>query len=294
MIRWDRAMMLYRGGLSLALLVAMAGIMAAAGLGGCGSDGSEQRESTTTVGPGTDTTGDESAPTSISATTSAGPLGSDGGEPTSAGVGSSGPTTTSDADLPGDPIELGFLQPGNVVGVVGVAHDDVLKVRAGPGTAQAVVGELAPLEDRVILRGSQRHLPGSVWVEIDHDGESGWVSLRYLAFLGPVRDITADVIGRNGGQAPTANSMEALLLLIAGIPDCDDGQECPRVVTTAAPTANAPGEGTYDLVGFPDDAVYGGRLHISATRDPAGVFTLNAVEAIDLCGRAVDATGVCV
>src|SRR5687767_1075984 len=53
-------------------------------------------------------------------------------------------TTTGDSattELAGEPSDIGPAE-GDVLGVVGVAHDDVLNVRSGPGAAQKVIATL--------------------------------------------------------------------------------------------------------------------------------------------------------
>ncbi|HUL99472.1 MAG TPA: hypothetical protein VLU24_08665, partial [Mycobacterium sp.] len=73
--------------------------------------------------------------------------------------------------------------------------------------------------------------------------------------------------------------------------------ENPRsraTVTVAPTTVGDLGEVTYDVVGFPDDAIAGERLHILGT--PGDRFTLEKVEATSLCRRGVsgDSPGLCV
>lgn len=60
--------------------------------------------------------------------------------------------------------------------VVGVAPDDVLNVRAGPGASHPKVGELA--HD---ARGVEVVRAEGNWGQVNVDGLPGWTSLRYLA-----------------------------------------------------------------------------------------------------------------
>ena len=63
------------------------------------------------------------------------------------------------------------------------------------------------------------------------------------------------------------------------------------------------GEVTYDVVGLPDDATYGARLHVFGTPASnlpgsalkrANRFSLKTVESTSLCRRGVTADGLCV
>ena len=69
------------------------------------------------------------------------------------------PTPPSPADvpqeLPGEPIEFG-PRAGDVLAVVGVAHDDRLNLRAAPGTDQAILARLSPTEDAMVAQGATR------------------------------------------------------------------------------------------------------------------------------------------
>jgi hypothetical protein len=52
----------------------------------------------------------------------------------------------------GELIDL-FWREGDVLGVVGVAHDDVLSVWKGPGVSYDIVATLDPLADHVVTTG---------------------------------------------------------------------------------------------------------------------------------------------
>ncbi|MFZ7093876.1 SH3 domain-containing protein, partial [Primorskyibacter sp. 2E233] len=69
----------------------------------------------------------------------------------------------------------------NVVGVTGVASNDVLNVRGGPGTKYKIVGALAN-GDQVRKLRCEKH-GSSTWCEIEmmtDMHERGWVNARYL------------------------------------------------------------------------------------------------------------------
>lgn len=63
--------------------------------------------------------------------------------------------------------------------VEGVAADDVLNVRAGPGTGHPVVGTLSPDDKRIEVVAHDRT---GRWGQINLEEQSGWVAMRYLAY----------------------------------------------------------------------------------------------------------------
>lgn len=190
-------------------------------------------------------------------------------------------TTTS---LPGDPIDIG-PQPGDVLAVVGVAHDDVLNVRSAPGTDQTVIEELDPLASDVVALGNARALPASIWFEVETDDGTGWASSSFLAYLGGTTDATADIVELLG-EVPAAETMLDLGFVVAQTLASDE--PLSRIVMSVAPTVGDLGEVTYDVVGIGDDAVRGFRLHVFATPDEGGEgFVLKSVEQTVLCGRGL-------
>ncbi|MGD2052272.1 MAG: SH3 domain-containing protein [Acidimicrobiia bacterium] len=196
-------------------------------------------------------------------------------------------TTTT---LPGEPIDL-FWHEGDILGVVGVAHDDVLNVRAGPGVSFDIVTTLDPITDDVVATGHTRQLTSSFWTQIEAGGITGWVNVAYLAYLGATVDDTAATVGLLG-EIPTAETMVDLGTSIAEAHASTDVES--DIVLSVAPTVGDLGEVTYDVVGLADDAEYGVRLHVFATPDDSGEgFTLATVELTPLCGRGVSADGLC-
>jgi hypothetical protein len=190
-------------------------------------------------------------------------------------------TTTT---LPGEPIDIG-PNAGDVLAVIGVAHDDVLNVRMAPGTDQPVVAELAPLADAVLALGDARALPESIWFEVEAEGVTGWASSSFLGYLGETTDVTAGVV-ENLGELPRAETMLDLGLIVAETLASDDPPS--RIVMSVSPTVGDLGEVTYDVVGIGDDAVRGFRLHVFATPDEGGEgFVLKSVEQTLLCGRGL-------
>jgi hypothetical protein len=200
-------------------------------------------------------------------------------------------TTTSDDDLPGEPIDFGPAA-GDEVAVVGVAHDDVLNVRAAPGTDSEVVAELEPTATGLIATGRARSLPESIWFEVEVEGVSGWVSSAFVGYLGLTDDATAEVIEALG-ETPGAETMLDLGLIVAEAMSSDEPPS--RIVMSVAPTVGDLGEVTYDVVGLGDDALGGVRLHVFGDPAEGGEgFVLSNVERTFICSRGVTADGFCV
>lgn len=203
-------------------------------------------------------------------------------------------TTAASApsELPGERIDI-FPYEGTTVAVVGVEAGDVLNVRAAPGTQYEVVAELDPLADDLTANGHNRTLDDdSIWAEITADGTTGWANTKFLAHLGDVGDVTTELYP-DVADRPTAETMVQLAQIVG---DNRAGSELPEpeMVIVDGPSVGDLGEVTIDLVGYPDDAVLGERLHIFAEPDPGGEsFTVRTVESTTLCRRGVSA-GACV
>ena len=260
MSRFSRSLLAVAAGLSL---------VAAA----CGGDDAAAVTTTTIATPTTTTTASPTTTTTTPATTTS----------TTAG-----PTTTT---LPGLPFELGPAS-GDVLGVVAVAYDDVLNLRAGPGTDFEVLKKLAARADRVIANGRAQALPNSIWYEVTAAGVTGWASSTYLAYLGSTDDITSEIVTRLG-ETPVAETMLDLGLIVA---ESYPATERPlRVRMSGAPSVGDLGEVIYDVVGFADDSVRGLRLHIFGQPTEGGEgFSLKSVEATSLCARGVTGDGLCI
>lgn len=193
-----------------------------------------------------------------------------------------------DTDLPGDPIDL-FADPGDTLGVVGVAHNDFLNVRAKPGTDHSVVTTAGPAVNNLISSGRARALPDSIWYEVTADGTLGWVSASFVAFLGATDDATAEFLADGGSVS--AETMTDLGQLVADRFASDDPPS--RVVESVAPTVGDLGEVTYDVVGLGDDAIHGYRLQIFATVEGSDSFTVRNIERTLLCSRGISGRQVC-
>lgn len=243
----------------------------------CGAEGASTTSSTSTT----------AAPTTTAALTTT-TAGSSTSSATTTVSTTAAPNTTT-GELPGEPSDLG-PEAGDRLAVMGVAHDDVLNVRAAPGANQAILHELSPTADDLIALGHTRMLPGSFWHQIEVDNITGWVSAAFVGQPTPVEDTTASVVDRLGG-IPEAGTMLELGDLIAealAVPDPPS-----RITLTVAPTEGDLGEVTFDIVGLEDDAVAGFRIHIFGSPGGEGFF-LDTIEARNFCSRGVDPQGFCV
>lgn len=194
-------------------------------------------------------------------------------------------------DLPGERIEL-FPHEGAELAVVGVAADDILNVRAGPGVDFDVVAELDPLATGVTATGHNRSLDGGgIWAEVETDGETGWANVAFLSHLGSVDDITTE-IAPTPADRPDAETMLELGTIVAEMQASEEPES--RIVVVDGPTVGDLGEITVDVIGLGDDALGGVRLHVFGEPDPGGEgFTLRSVERTLLCTRGVS-DGLCV
>lgn len=254
----------------------VAGLTLALLLGACGGDdepSSESSGTTSTEADGTSTTeGDDT--TTIEEGTST----TDGA-----------PTTLDPADLPGEALEI-FPYDGAELAVVGVAADDTLNVRVGPGTDFEVVAELDPRADGLVATGHNRDIGdgGSLWVEVEVDGRVGWVNRSFVSEMTGTTDITSQLPSGLGGET-VVDLAEAVAEARAGV---EEGAG-PKVIVVAGPTDGDRGEITVDVIGYQDDAVTGERLDITATPDARGEgFVLLQVDATTMCTRGVN-EGLC-
>ncbi len=247
------------------LALAVVGLLAA----GCGDDDDDTAT--------TDTTTTEPAETTTSSTTEA----------------TSSTSTAGDGDLPGERIDL-FPYEDAALAVVGVEADDVLHVRAEPDPSADTVTELDPLADGLTATGHNRQLgDGAIWAEVDTGEDRGWVNTAYVAQPGTTDDATARLYPETTDR-PVADTLEQLAEQVAA--DAANGGEGapePRVVIVDGPSVGDLGEVTVDVLGYPDDSVYGERLHLFAEEEGGESFRLRTIEATTLCRRGVDAEGRC-
>jgi hypothetical protein len=238
------------------------------------------------AGCGDDDNGDAATTVTDDATSSTDTT--DGGDGTSSSTGSTASTSSSttggtDTTLPGEDFD-GFVGDGDVVAVVGVAHDDVLNVRAGPGADQDIVTTAGPTADDLVGTGRARLLSSSIWYEVTVGGVTGWVNSSFVAFQGGVDDATSEFLG--GDPPITAETMADLGQEVAdGFASTDPAS---NVVQSVAPSVGDLGEVTYDVIGLGDDAVAGYRLHVFGTPDEGGEgFGLKSIERTTFCTRGL-------
>ncbi len=240
----------------------------------CGDDTTETSDTTTTSVDGTDTTTDTDTSDTTDAVTTATTA-------TTATSQSSSATT----GLPGEPFE-GFAKDGDVLAVMGVAHDDKLNIREAPGTDQALLTRVGPLEDNLTATGRAQALSRSIWYEVSTaDGITGWANSSFLGFVGSVDDVTSAFL--DGGDPPVTETMQQMgELVAAAYVSTEPGS---RVVQTVAPTAGDLHEITYDVIGVGDDSTGGYRLHIFAVSngDNDEGFTLTSIERTTFCMRGL-------
>lgn len=169
--------------------------------------------------------------------------------------------------------------------VIGVAHDDVLNLRAGPGTNAEVVDGIPPTYDDLVAVGNTRELPRSFWIEVDYEDSRGWVSLAFVGYAGAVVDDTALVVDKLGGY-PSNDTMTGLAEEVADVFAIEE-EGGSDVVQVTPVTSGDLTEVTYDVIGLADDSLRGLRLHIFAEETADG-FTLSNLEVRVICGRGVD------
>ena len=245
------------------------------------SQGTGGTTTTTTTEPDAATT----TATSPSTTTSTSTTTTEPGTTTTAGS----REPIADDQLPGDAWDL-FILPDIPKAVVGVEHDDVLNVRAGPGVGYEIVGTLEPTAEGVMQTGRARNLPGSIWVEVSLPDGPGWVNDYFLGYKGGTDDLTSLVIERLG-EIPSAQSMDSLGLIVAESLASDDP---PSAITLTVPASNGDlSEVTYDVVGLGDDTLWAMRLHVFGQKDNGSGLSLKTVEATLYCLRGLTSDGLC-
>ena len=225
--------------------------------------------------------------------------------------------------LPGEPYEFG-PSAGAGLAVVGVAHDSALNVRDVPNGeiiarldnvmdgardpvlivrdagSDDIVATL-DLRQGVVATGNARKLPTTIWYEVRIGDLVGWASGAYLAPLAADRDATAEVVEALG-ETPTADTLSDIGLLVSGV-FASSGEVQSRTTVSSRPGVfEAVGDITLDVLGLPDDAVWGYRVNVTAdagaedwTQDNPGPFTLRSVTVTPICDthRGVSEEGLC-
>lgn len=166
-----------------------------------------------------------------------------------------------------------------------VAYDDILNLRAAPGTDQSVLATAGPTEAALVATGRQRLLSSSgIWSEVELGGTTGWVSSSFVAYMGGTDDFTAEYIADFGRSE--AGTMEELGEIIAANLASEDPPS--RIVRSVAASVGDLGEVTYDVIGLGDDALAGYRLHIFARDEgSSGTFEVTTIERTIFCSRGL-------
>jgi len=197
------------------------------------------------------------------------------------------PEPTEPTELPGEP--FGRAIEGETYSVVGVAFDDSLNVRIGPGPDFAVVAQLDPTGSAVAT-GQDRLVDSGLWIRLDVNGTAGWANYRLLSLLGQTDDITSQVRDAWAGDEPAPETMEELGQLVAETRASQEPES--RIVIVVEATVGDLGEITVDVLDLGDDSVAGERLVVFGEPVDGG-FMLRTVERTILCDRGVDG-GLCV
>ncbi len=256
-----------------AIAVALVALILALLAGACGGD-DEADETTTTTDGTTGTTADDDSTTSS---------GTDPSSSSSGSTTSSSTTTNGSTTLPGEPIDS-LPQDGDTLGVLGVAHDDVLNVRVIPGADTEIVATAGPTDDDLVSTGVARKLPTTIWYQVEVDGVTGWINSSFVGFVGATDDATAEFL--EGRERPETETMEELGELVAEAFASTD--PASRIVQSVAPTVGDLGEVTYDVVGLGDDSLLGYRLHVFAQPGEGGdSFGLTSIERTVFCFRGL-------
>lgn len=199
-------------------------------------------------------------------------------------------TTTAEpveTPTPGEEVTYVPYGDGTAFSVIGVAHDDVLNVRSGPGAAFEVIDTLGPEATDVVYSGRAW---STNFYEVSSDGTTGWASGRYLAPMAGTHDETSRVIDLLGAR-PEAPTMQTLGRQVAEVfvPESQEGSGT-QVVMSVAPSVGDVGEVAFDVVGLFDDSVYAHRVRVFG-QPSDGAFSLGSVEVTAYCMRGGGPSG---
>lgn len=225
--------------------------------------------------------------------------------------------------LPGEPSEFG-PSAGTGLAVVGIRHDSALNFRDAPnGTVIARLDNVmdggrdpavyvrqpvsddiittVDLQNGVVATGNTRQLSTTIWHELQVGDLLGWASGTFLAPLGAPRD-TIDEVTDGLSGTPTDETLGALGLRVAALFESTGEVQSRTTISSRPGVFEAVGDITLDVLGLPDDAVRGYRIHINAdsgaedwTQGDGGPFTLRSVTVTPICNshRGVSDDGVC-
>jgi hypothetical protein len=200
-------------------------------------------------------------------------------------------TTTDESSLPGERVEI-YPYEGAALAVVGVAADDTLNVRAGPGVDFDVVTELPPLTDGIVATGHNRSLSeAGFWSEVTVEDRTGWVNTAFVSQPGQTVDATTRLFPTPADRPQAATLAELADAVAAEVASTEPPSDI--VIVSAPQSTDDGGEVIVDVIGLGDDSVAGERLHVFAMRN-GDTFALRSVESTVLCARGVADGGLCV
>ena len=85
-----------------------------------------------------------------------------------------------DLSLSADAEGKRIAEASDTLKVAGVASDDVLNLRAGPGAEQRIIAKLSPAETGIVARGPEERVEGQTWRQVEWKGQVGWVNATYI------------------------------------------------------------------------------------------------------------------
>jgi hypothetical protein len=211
---------------------------------------------------------------------------------TTVSTASAAPTTVR--GLPGESYEGSGPRTGDFVAVVGVAHDDVLNVREGPGTSFDIVSTLDPTTVDIPVTGKAWLLANSLWYEIAIDSGTGWVNSSFIGLLGATDDATVLVHDMLGNPL----AADDFHYLGATIADAFLGAEgsswIALVEVSQGGSSSAIPSVMFDTIGLSDDSLKGYRFVIHATHETTdGPYELHSVERTFICRRGLTPENLC-
>ena len=193
-------------------------------------------------------------------------------------------STTGPIELAGEEIDLGIGEFAELT-PVRVPHDDVLNVRAGPGIEAPVIFEIPPTRRVVHATGKARQLENnSIWFQLQIGDPPGWANARYLAFLGPSTDVTAQIKEQLGELSSDA-ALEDVARMIAELHASDDP---PSEIIFSEFRGDFI---VVEVIGLGDDSVLGYRFII--TFNQGGGDLIELVMRVDLCARGLARGDLC-
>lgn len=240
--------------------------------------------------PSDDVTLDATTSSAVSSTTTL-------AEPTSTtatSVSTTLATSTTVAALKGELYDGPGPQSGDLVAVVGVAHNDVLNVRGGPGVSFEIVSTLEPTAADIPATGQAWLLPKSLWYEIAIDSGTGWVNSSFIGLLGATDDATA-MVARMLGTPLAADDFNYLGATIADAFLGAEGESWIALVEVSKGGSSPQIPSVmFDVIGLSDDSAKGYRFVIHATHEVSGgPYEMHSVERTAICWRGLTPKGLC-